>query len=82
MLIASREYRSHRCSVTTIPMAVTFRTCHAVYCVRANEQWDMFHDDVDDVVPLAVRHISHDEIYIEPHEDVTWVKKYEAQDLR
>ena len=27
-------------------------------CVRKNEQWDRFHDEVDDIVPLAVRHIS------------------------
>ena len=37
------------------------------YFVRANEQWDRFHDDGSD---------------IEPHEDVTWVEKYTAQDLR
>ena len=41
------------------------------YGVRANEQWDMYHDEVDDGVPLAVRHISHNECDIEPHEDVT-----------
>ena len=52
------------------------------YCVRANEQWDMFHNEVDDIFPLAVRQISHDESDIEPHEDVTWVEKYTAQDLK
>ena len=25
------------------------------YCTRASGQWDRFHDDVDDVVPLAIR---------------------------
>ena len=42
----------------------------------------MFHDEVDDVVPLAVRHISHDESDIEPQDDITWVEKYKAHDLR
>ena len=40
----------------------------------ANEQWDRFHDEVDDVDPLAVRHVTHDASDIEPHEDVTWVE--------
>ena len=48
----------------------------------ANEQWDRFHDEVDDIVPFAVRHISQDESDTEPHEDVTWVEKYTTQDLR
>ena len=47
-----------------------------------NKQWDRFHDEVDDIVPLAVRHISQDESDTEPHEDVTWVEKYMIQDLR
>ena len=37
---------------------------------------------MDDIVSLDVRQISHDESDIEPHEDVTWVEKYTAQDLR
>ena len=41
----------------------------------------MFHDEVDDIIRLAVRQISHDESDIEPHEDVTWVEKYTAQNL-
>ena len=40
------------------------------------------YDEVDDIVPLAVRHISQDESDIEQHEDATWVGKYTAQDLR
>ena len=44
------------------------------YCVRASEQWDRFHKEVDGIVLLAVRQISHDESDIEPHEDVTWVE--------
>ena len=60
-------------------MAVTFKTCHVV---SANELLNMFHDEVDDIVPLAVRQISHDESDIEPHEDDTWVEKYTAQELR
>ena len=53
-------------------MAVTFRNCK--YCVRANEQWDRFHDEVDNIVPLAVRHILQDESDTEPHDDATWVE--------
>ena len=35
-------------------------------------------NEVDDIVSLAVRQISHDESDIEPHEDVTWVENYTA----
>ena len=37
---------------------------------------------MDDVVPLAVQQISHYESDIEPKEDVIWVEKYTAHDLR
>ena len=49
------------------------------YCVHANKQWHRFRDDV---VPLAVRHISHADSDIESQKDVTWVEKYKAQDLQ
>ena len=52
------------------------------YCVRANEQWDGFYDEVDAIVPLAVRHTSQEERDTEPHEDATWVEKYTTEDLR
>ena len=52
------------------------------YGVRANEQWDRFHDELDGIVPLAVRHISQDKSDTEPHEDATWMEKYTSQDLR
>ena len=59
-------------------MAVTFMQdllCgDCKYCVWANEQWDRFYD-VDGIVLLAVRQISHDNSDIEPHEDVTWMEK-------
>ena len=45
------------------------------YNVQASEQWDRFHNEVDDIVTLAVQQISLDESVIEPHEDVTWVEK-------
>ena len=70
------NYYSYGCDVHDLPCG------GCKYCVRANEQWDMSHDEVDDIVPLAVRHISHDESGNEPHEDVTWVEKYKEQDLR
>ena len=70
------NYYSYGCDVQDLPCG------GCKYCVRANEQWDRFHEDVDDIVPLAVRHIAQDESDTEPHEDVTWVEKYTTQDLR
>ena len=69
-------YYSYGYDVQDLPC----RGCN--YCVRANEQWDRFHDEVDDIVPLAVRQVIDDESDIVPHENVTWVEKYTAQDLR
>ena len=70
------NYYSYACDVQDLPCD----DCN--YCTRANEQWDMFHYEVDDVVLLTVRHISHDESDIEAQEDVTWIEKYRADDLR
>ena len=70
------NYYSYVCDVQDLPCG------GCKYSVRATKQWDMFHGKVDDVVPLAVRHISHEESDIEPQEDVTWVNKYKAQDLK
>ena len=70
------NYYSYGCDVQDLPCG------GCKYCVRANEQWDRFHEEVDDIVPLVVRHISQDESDTEPHEDVTWVEKYMTQDLR
>ena len=36
------------------------------YCVRVHEQWDRFSEDVDDVVPLAIRKIQTDVLAVEP----------------
>ena len=72
-----------QCNLYSYGCDVQDLTCGGCkYCVRANEQWDRFYDEVDDIVPLAVRHISQDESDTEPHEDVTWVEKYTTQDLR
>ena len=49
------NYYSYGCDVQELPCG------GCKYCVWANEQWDRFHDEVDDIVPLAVRQISHDE---------------------
>ena len=46
--------------------------------IRDNEQWNRFHNGLDDAVPLAVRHISHEGSDIEPYDGVTWVEKYKA----
>ena len=70
------NYYSYGCDVQDLPCG------GCKYCVRANEQWDRFHDEVDDIVPIATRHISQDESDTEPHEDATWVEKYTIQDLR
>ena len=35
------------------------------YCTRAHEQWSRFEDDVDDVIPLAVRTINFQEVLSE-----------------
>ena len=40
---------------------------------------DRFHDEVDDIVPIAVWHISQDE---SATEDATWVERYTTEDLR
>ena len=45
---------SYGCDVQELPCG------GCKYCVRANEQWDRFHDEVNDIVPLAVRYISQD----------------------
>ena len=43
------NYYSYGCDEHNLPCG------GCKYCVRANEQWDMFHDEVDDIVPLSVR---------------------------
>ena len=68
--IVQCNYYSYICDSQDLPCG------GCKYCVRANEQWDRFHGEVDDIVPLAVRQISHDESDNVPHEDVTWVETY------
>ena len=70
------NFYSYGCDVQDLPCG------GCKYCARANEHWDRFHDEVDDIVSLDVRQISHDQSDIEPYEDITWVEKYTAQDLR
>ena len=69
------NYYFYGCDVQDLPCG------GCKYCVRENEQWDRFYDEVDGIVPLAVRHISQDESDTEPHEDATWIEKYTTQDL-
>ena len=52
------NYYSCGCDVHDLPCG------GCKYCVRASEQWDIFHNEVDDIVPRAVRQISHDVIDI------------------
>ena len=63
------NYYSYGCDVQDLPCG------GCKYCIRANKEWDRFHDEVDDIVSLAVRHISQDESDIKPPEDATWVEK-------
>ena len=44
------------------------------YCVRAHSNWERFYNDVDDIVPLAIRHVSHDATDKVPEDDLTWVE--------
>ena len=65
-------------------MACAFRTCHAV---AASMVYGRMNNGICLTMrwmtsSFAVRHISHDESDIEPHEDVTCVEQYKAQDLR
>ena len=46
------NYYSYGCDVQDLPCG-SFK-----YCVRPNEQWDRCHDEVDNIVHLAVQHIS------------------------
>ena len=75
-LLVQCNYYSYGCDVQDLPCG------GCKYCVWVNEQWDRFHDEVDGIVPLAVRHMSQDESDTEPHEDATWVGKYTTEDLR
>ena len=52
------------------------------YCVRAHSNWERFYNDVDDIVPLAIRHVSHDATDKVPEDDLTWVERYRVEDLR
>ena len=52
-LLVQCNYYSYGCDVQDLPCG------GCKYCVRANEQWDMFYNEVDDIVPLAVMQISH-----------------------
>ena len=52
------------------------------YCVRAHSNWERFYNDVDDIVPLAIRHVSHDATDKVPEDDLTWIERYRVKDLR
>ena len=44
------------------------------FCVRMQDKWGKFEEEVDDVVPLAVREVS-----LEPG---GWVENYTKEELR
>ena len=55
------------------------------YCKRAHRQWARFNDDVDDVVPLAVRNISVQDVsQASPgnHAVSNWVENISCVQLR
>ena len=41
------------------------------YCVRAHSNWERFYNDVDDIVHLAIGHVSHDATNKVPKDDLT-----------
>ena len=58
-------------SLSMIPDTMTLCNCYSAgsnvevlpcggckYCVRAHSNWERFYNDVDDIVPLAIRHVS------------------------
>ena len=50
--------------------------------MRAHSNWERFSNDVDDIVHLAIRHVSHDATDKVPDDDLTWVERYRVEDLR
>lgn len=56
------------------------------YCTRAHSQWDRFIEDIDDIVPLAVRRVTLDEpAKSGPDADEsapTWLGGHSAEELR
>ena len=50
--------------------------------MRAHSNWERFYNDVDDIVPLAIRYVSHDATDKVPKDDLTWVERYRVEDLR
>ena len=52
------------------------------YCVRSDSNWERFYNDVDDIVPLATRHVSHDATDNVPEDDLTCVERYRVENLR
>ena len=50
--------------------------------MRAHSNWERLYNDVDDIVPLAIRHVSHDVDDKVPKDDWTWVERYRVEDLR
>ena len=60
------------------------RTCHAMDVSSVHGRMNsgiQYHEKMDVVVPLAVWFISHNVSDIEAHEDVTWVDKYDVNEL-
>ena len=63
------------------------------FCTRLHTQWARFEDDVDDVVPLAIRHISLDDEdpdwgdilspdFTPSEESTFWLPRYSPEELR
>ena len=50
--------------------------------MRAHSNWERFYNGVDDIVPLAIRHVSHDATDKVPEDDLTWVERYRVEDLQ
>ena len=51
------------------------------YCSKLHEKWKVFNEEVDDVIPLAVRVVTQDESIPEAVAE-NWLEKYSAAELR
>ena len=68
--------QEHRGTTCTLPCG------GCKHCVRAHTNWERFYNDVDDIVPLAIRHVSHNATDKVPKDDLTWVEIYRVEDLQ
>ena len=49
--------------------------------MRTHSNSERFYNDVDYIVILTIRHVSHDATDKVPKDDLTWVERYRVEDL-